>query len=344
MKPNKIVLSLIFVFIFMFSVCVFTACSPNCQGLIIPNNQSSSEDSTSNSTNSGDTNNNSGNSNNQSGDSDGKTQEFSSVLDKVLNDELYLNLRNKFIKNNYIVKSNDMLPIPYKFLRNHGHNVDAYLDGILDAFASSYIYDNDKNHIYVSVKAENVSNSRYGNFYTNYVLKYPLTDQEYDEYIYLRKGYYLQAYLFIQELDNQKTPEMLSKVNIAKQTYEYMINSYGKSVLNPNKYNSIEIDITNLNENMISVSLRSKSNKNYYATTIGFANLETIPDYTRVYKYDNDVYYIVDAYQVNVLDLDKYPSSLQKITSFGDMHNGNYIYKNPYNYYDDWHPGEFYYG
>ena len=30
--------------------------------------------------------------------------------------------------------------------------MDAYLDGTLNAFASSYIYDNDHNHIYVSVK------------------------------------------------------------------------------------------------------------------------------------------------------------------------------------------------
>ena len=271
---------------------------------------------------------------NNDDDNENIIDKLSDITKTIETDSYYRGLGQKNTNNNYII-TQDVMPIPYKFLRNHGHNVDAYLDGTLDVFASSYIYDNDKNHIYVSVKAENVSSSQYGNYYTNYVLKYPLTNQEYEDYITLSKSACIQSLFFIQELDNQKTPEMLSKVNIAKTTYEYMIKSYAKSVLNPNKYNSIEIDITNLNENMISVSLRGASLKNSYTTAIGFADLETIPDYTRVYKYDNDAYYIVDAYQVNVLKRDEYKNSLQNITSFsyGDRFTGTNPY--PYSLFDN---------
>ena len=331
MKTNIIILSLILAFIFISMACVFTACTPNNQGSIIESTQSSSEDSTSDN-------------NDSDGGNNDSEQEFSSVLDKVLNDEIYLNLRNQFSKNNFIIKSNDMLPIPYKFLRDHGHNVDAYLDGTLDAFASSYIYDSDKNYIYVSVKAENVSYSKYGNYYTNYVLKYPLTDQEYEEYIYLRKGYYLQAYLFIQELDNQKTPEIVNKLNIAVDSYNDMIKEFTKwDTVNVKKYNYIDIDIIDFNENEITITSRGASNSNYFINTIGKVKI-TPTRYTGIHNYEDNVHYLADAYRVKFNHDDEYKSSLQKITSFGDMHKSHSIYRNPYNYYDDWHPGEFYYG
>lgn len=285
-------------------------------------------------TNNGGTNNN-GNSNNngnnnQGGNKDDGSQEFSSILNKILDDDYYISLREKAFEQNLEI-TNDMKPIPYKFLRNNSHNVDAYLDGTLDAFASSYIYDNDHNHIYVSVKAENTSSSKYGNFYTDYVLKYSLTNQEYEEYTYLCDGEYLQGLLFIQELDNQKKPEMLSKVNIAKDTYKKMLELYPKTLLNPERYNSLEIDILELNENKITMSIRNGSKSNYIQSKIGILDFRQT-EYTELRKYDGNVYYLVDPVELFALDIDNYPSSLQNITSFG---YGTQIDNlNPYHHYD----------
>ena len=263
---------------------------------------------------------------NPGGNNNDETQEFSSILDKILTDKYYTDL-DYYVRAHSNAITPELKPIPYNFLRNHGHNVDAYLDGTLDAFASSYIYDNDKNHIYVSVKAENVSNSQYGNYYTNYVLKYPLTNQEYEEYTYLCKGEYLQGLFYIQELDNQKTPEMLSKANVAKKTYDKMIEKYPNTLLNPEKYNSLEVDILALNDNKISMNIRNGSKSNYLKTKIGSLDFRQT-EYTKLYKYDNDVYYLFDPVEVFALDFDNYPYSLQNITSFS--YGTNIKYANPY--------------
>ena len=251
--------------------------------------------------------------------------EHSKIMDALVQDDYYQDLVTQVWDNHLEIKNN-MKPIPYKFLRNHGHNVDAYLDGTLNAFASSYIYDNDKNHIYVSVKAENVSNSQYGNYYTNYVLKYPLTNQEYEEYTYLCKDEYLQGLLFIQELDNQKTPEMLSKVNIAKYTYDYMIEYYPKGDKNPNKYQNLEVDVYYVDMTKICVSIRGINKSNLSKSTIGYIEL-SYKKMARPYEYDGDAIYVTDPTSVNY-DIENYYTTIQNITSFS--YGTNIKYANPY--------------
>ncbi len=270
---------------------------------------------------------------NNDDDKENIIDKLSDITKTVETDSYYRSLGERCMKNNRILDP-DMKPIPFKFLRNHGHNVDAYLDGTLDVFASSYIYDNDKNHIYVSVKAENVSTSQYGNYYTNYVLKYPLADQEYSDYVTLSKNGAIQAFYFIQELDNQKTPEMLSKANVAKKTYDKMIEKYPNTLLNPEKYNSLEVDILALNDNKISMNIRNGSKSNYLKTKIGSLDFRQT-EYTKLYKYDNDVYYLVDPVEVFALDFDNYPYSLQDITSFsyGEKFTGTNPY--PYSLFDN---------
>ena len=228
-----------------------------------------------------------------------------------------------------------VLSLPYKFLREHGHNVEAYLNGTLNAFASSYIYDNDKNHIYVSVKAENVSNSQYGNHYTNYVLKYPLTDQEYDEYTNFCKEGFLQGLLFIQELDNQKTPEIVNKINVSKTTYDLMVKEYTDSILNVDNYNKMEIDVYKADMESVSISIRESTIANSRKSYIGFVKLDykllANPD-----VYDNDVVYIDSPISVR-FDTDGYKKSMENITSFsyGTTINRSSPYPYDYPLYDD---------
>ena len=323
MKNSRIILSLIFAFIFIFSAFAFTACSPNCQGLTIPSNQSSGGDSAS------------GSSNNNGGATTGDDKE-ESIIDKLSNititietDPYYRGLAQKNT-DNYQYITNDILPVPYKFLREHGHNVDAYLDGTLNAFASSYIFDNDHNHIYVSVKAENVSNSIYGNYYTNYVLKYPLTDQEYEDYITLSKSGCIQSLFFIQELDNQKTPEIVNEINIAVYSYNEMINEYSQSPnINFKNYYQLEIDVYTCNKSEIEVSVRAADVSHKYNTTFG--KIKLLPSIlTNIYTYDNNVVYISNSDAVNYGNLDEYQSSLQDITSFS--YCDRIMGTNPYSY------------
>lgn len=329
MKHYKFLITLLITFIFIFSAFAFTACSPNCQGLTIPSNQSSGGDSASGSSN------NNGTSNNNGGATTGDDKE-ESIIDKLSNititietDPYYRGLAQKNT-DNYQYITNDILPVPYKFLREHGHNVDAYLDGALNAFASSYIFDNDHNHIYVSVKAENVSGNRYGNYYTNYVLKYPLTDQEYEDYITLSKSGCIQSLFFIQELDNQKTPEIVNEINIAVSSYNDMIYEYSQSPdINFKHYYQVEVDVYACNKSEIEVSVRAADVSHKYSTTFG--KIKLIPTIlTNIYTYDNNAIYVANPSAVHYGNLEEYQSTVQNITAFS---HANTLYgTNPYSY------------
>ena len=334
MKKNKVILSLIFAFIFTFSAFGLAACTINCGAATTPVEQNQSNTDNNVNTNNNNTNNNNNSDNNNQSGNNGENEE--SIIDKLSDitktietDSYYRSLGQKNTDNHQYITP-DILPIPYKFLRNHGHDVDAYLDGTLDVFASSYIYDNDKNHIYVSVKAENVSTSQYGNYYTNYVLQYPLTDQEYEDYITLSKSACIQSLFFIQELDNQKTPEIVNQINVQVETYKDMITKYSQyKELNQNS-NTIEIDIYTFNINEIEISIRNGSSSNMLNNHIGFIKLEPNKIMAGVEMYDNSVMKLDDANWINYKNLDEYKSSLQNITSFS--YGDRVIGTNPYSY------------
>ena len=322
MKKIKVLLISIFTLIISFSAFGLAACTINHGDTTSSNEQ--------NQPNTNQNNNNSGNNTNDNNEN--KEKEFSSILDKILTDKYYTNMVDRILGNSHEL-AKDMLPIPYKFLRQHGHNVDAYLDGTLDVFASSYIYDNDKNHIYVSVKAENVSNSIYGNYYTNYVLKYPLTNQEYDEYTDLCDGEYLQGLLFIQELDNQKTPEIVNKINVQKATYDRMITQYTKSKnINFKRYSRVEIDIYSVSDTEIEISVRNGASANKFNNNISWITLTTNKFAANIKTYDNAVTYVGSVEMVNYKNLEEYQSSLQDITSFSYGQNIQHAIPYPNDY------------
>lgn len=257
----------------------------------------------------------------------GQTDEHSKIVNNLLHDEYYRNLAYKLANSGEVI-SKDMLPVPYKFLREEGKDVDAYLNGTLNAFASSYMYDNDKNHLYVSVKAENKSYSEYGNYYTNYVLKYPLTDQESEEYLYLCKGEYLQGLLFIQELDIQKNPEVLSKVNIAKVTYEGLVDLKNAPEINVDKFHTVEVDVLKATSDDFSIDIRCPASSSYIATTKKRTlNIALVSNYAHPQQYDNNVFWYASP-TAGDLSFDDYLSSTKNITSFG--YGQRILNSNPY--------------
>lgn len=315
-KKRKHIAALIFAGAMALVPFAVSSCSVNCN----PQTQTDKSDSS-------DVNNNSSSSGSSSTpDTNTSKDEHCKIVYNLLHDVYYVNLHNKIDANPTITK--DMLPVPYKFLRDEGKNVDAYLDGTLNAFASSYMYENDKNHLYVSVKAENISNSSYGNYYTNYVLKYTLTDQESEEFLYLCDGEYLQGLLFVQELDIQKDPEVLSEVNIAKDTYELMLRSIpnGENI-NPDKYRQIEIDMTYASMDSLSFSIRNAALSNFSNTKIRILNVTNFSILVNPNRYDTNVYWYGRPTSGEI-SYDDYLSSTKNIISFG--YSQRIMHSNPY--------------
>lgn len=305
-KKRKHIATLIFAGAMALVPFAVSSCSVNCN----PQTQTDKSDSSDVNNNSSST----GSSSTPGTDENQNKLQLSPITYKLMTDDYYLSLAQKvMLESNFIEKN--MLPVPYKFLREEGKDVNTYLNGTLNAFASSYMYENDKNHLYVSVKAENKSNSSYGNYYTNYVLKYTLTDQESEEFIYLCDGGYLQGLLFIQELSVQKDPEILSEVNISKNTYDKMKNIIGRGY-NPDKFSSVEVDVAKATMEDIFMIVRGPSLSNFYNTTLRELYVTNFTWLTNPQKYDNNVFFYGSPTSGEI-SYDDYLSSTKNIISFG---------------------------
>ncbi|MDE5721910.1 MAG: hypothetical protein K2I30_04125 [Clostridia bacterium] len=167
------------------------------------------------------------------------TTQYSQILQNVLTDSYYAEILDSPEKN-----SNRITPVygptPFKFLQQRGHDVAAYKSGALKAESIAYVKNDDTSTLYLSTRVKNVGNT---NYYTNYILKYNLTKQEYSDLYMLHSEKYMQAGLFIQELDKQKTAVVESETNYTTTTYRNFENlfTYNTDFKNFVDYNQFDI-------------------------------------------------------------------------------------------------------
>ncbi len=269
MKTNKIILSLIFVFIFIFSAFTFTACRVEGGGSIFGQTQTGGNGGSPN---------------------DNDNTQLSEFTKTFLISSKYQALVDKFIEN-YYDSTVETHPIPFRFLREHGFDVDAYLNGELKIISTPFMYEDEPNNLYVSVKAECPSNDYHGNYYHNYILKYSVSDKERKEYIYLCDNKYIEGLLFIQALDDARTPTIVSDKKIAVKAYENIIDYDNKT--NFKNYDSVDVDIISTSvDNSQLVYIWRRLSASMYATTIIAKNdIKLDIDAFDCY-YDNNVYYV----------------------------------------------------
>ena len=163
--------------------------------------------------------------------------DYSSIMLDVLTDSTYQQLIQK--KLNGTITKNEQSPIPYNFLSKRGHDINKIKSDALSCEVDVYTKANDTTTLYLSVKVENSNNS-----ITNYMLTYPLTEQEFEEYKMLHKDRYIQSPYYIQELDNQKTANIVSAISINKQSYENLNEVIMDAYHRLFDVSTIEIDLT----------------------------------------------------------------------------------------------------
>jgi len=150
---------------------------------------------------------------------------FSQVLQTVLTDDYYKNLVNegKAKQSAGILacsKANKYQAIPYGFLEDEGYNIAAIKNDQIACETDVFVINNE---LYIACRVENKASTPY---YTHYVIKYNLSEQELDDLNFLFKELpdgantyrtiSFQAPLFIQELSNQKEAQVLSENHITK--------------------------------------------------------------------------------------------------------------------------------
>ena len=186
-------------------------------------------------------------------------EKYSQILQDVLESDYYAELTDMYEAawNYPITKAHEA--IPYAFLSREGFDIQAIKDEEIDCDSVAYIKNEDTSTLYLSTKVVTDGADPY---YTCYTLSYPLTDKEYDDLVMLHQEKYIQAPYFIQELDNQKTAEVISKASITVEAYDELLQAFIDNEMYSTEVfglNDIEMDFLdfNVNDNTFEVNLRT---------------------------------------------------------------------------------------
>lgn len=172
----------------------------------------------------------------------------SDVYNLILQDEYYKDLIAQGEKNKFFRDTAYFDPNPYGFLEDEGHDVDKIKNGALACGTLSFVLNNEPNSLYMTVAVENP-----GDYYTEYLLKYELTDHEMLEYNFLHGtgkslGFYQQAAFINDAISRLKEVQIISECNVST-TARKNINKELNKVLNnvsPNFQSNITIILTNI--------------------------------------------------------------------------------------------------
>lgn len=137
----------------------------------------------------------------------------------MLKDEEYNSLIDNYEQK--LSHSHSYNPHPFAFLSIQGHNISDIKNDKLKCYSTSYRIGEDKNNLYITTRVENKGSTPY---YSCYLLKYSLSNQEYDDLKMLHKKKYIQAPFFIQKLSAQKTPTVEHSTKITVKAYDELLN------------------------------------------------------------------------------------------------------------------------
>ena len=155
------------------------------------------------------------------------TEQYSDILRAVLNDPYYDEIAEEFHNVNAAdSRSNKIYAIPYGYIESIGIDTSPIKNDEVEAYATTYIKDDEPNYLYVYARVENNDSTPY---YTCYNLKYSITDQEKEELEMLHEDGYIQAPFFIQELSNQKTPVDTKVASLTVERFNSFSNSFKKN-------------------------------------------------------------------------------------------------------------------
>ena len=163
----------------------------------------------------------------------------SALLYDLLTDDYY-NYLIDLIKTNKLSSKSYIAPHPFAFLEEQGHDVNRVRSGALDCTTHTFTKDEEPNKLYMAVYVEND-----GDYYTEYLLRYTLTEKEMADYEMLFEKGTLQVAFINDQLSKSKTPEILSEINLKKYCHDnYLLNDkFNYAVHNINKDNSCRYDI-----------------------------------------------------------------------------------------------------
>ena len=134
--------------------------------------------------------------------------EYSQLLLNVINDSQYNSLIQKCMSGVISAKDELFDPHPYGFLESQGYDVSKIKNGNLSCYTNSFILDEEPNSLYIATFVETKASTPY---YTEYLVKYTLTDKEKADYHMLHDEEFIHSVFINDEISKTKTPTIVSK-------------------------------------------------------------------------------------------------------------------------------------
>ena len=206
---------------------------------------------------------------------DEQQSQYSQLIQYVLNTEYYNNLLASAEQLESLYDSPFFDPHPYGFFKDEGYDTALIKQGELSCGTRSYVLNSEPNNLYIATYVETKAATPY---YTEYILKYKLTDQEFEDYDMLHEHPYLQSVFLNDVVSTLKTPTIVSKIRCTVETHNALrqmfenINSVSKKLLNTNWCEDFILKSINFEDNTFEVMLFPGTEK--YRTVTFVADFE----------------------------------------------------------------------
>ncbi len=269
-----------------------------------------------NSTQNGDNTANNGNQNdedNTDNDSDEPVTQYSGILNAVLNSDYYDGVLENYREQNKNRTTTLESPIPYTFLEREGYDIEKIKSGELSCETVAYIMDGDTTRLYISTQPESPAG-----YYGNYILSYPLTQQEYEDLYMLHREEYIQAGLFIQELDAQKRATVESHIDVEKATYEGIENGFKGLAEEHAEMQNATIDVIHINPEDLEFTVNVRERHTDFDPMIHSSELYTVDCYSfpLYFEYETDYLKLSNPSRYGLRDIEQFQTKAHDLTYF----------------------------
>lgn len=143
-----------------------------------------------------------------------KLSSYSSLIQGMLTDQDYRILLSNADNNPILLTSAYFDPHPYAFLEDQSHNVEKIKEGLLECNTQAFTKEEDPNALYIATYVENE-----GGYYSEYMLKFNLTEKEMEDYKTFHNKHFVQAVFLNDWISANKTVTIVSKMNVDIETH-----------------------------------------------------------------------------------------------------------------------------
>lgn len=162
-----------------------------------------------------------------SADTDDNSTTYSPFLTRILNDKSINNLLDRAEADNSLYSTPDFDSHPYTFLEKQSHDIAKIKSGEYDCQTKSFILKEEPNNLYIMTIVQTAGTIPY---YTEYMLKYTLTDQEISDYRMLHWDnghYYVQCAFANDAISATHTADIVSQSKMSVEAHSVMKEALG---------------------------------------------------------------------------------------------------------------------